>query len=80
MASIIKKTYQIRKYNNIDYETKKKIAVKKGKNGIVNNIDDDKNETKTNSLSFKSDRQKIYPINQKFKAGKKVIEEDETKS
>jgi hypothetical protein len=80
MASIIKKTYHIRKYDNIDYEMKKKIAVKKGKNGIVINIDDDKNEAKKNSLSFQSERQKIYPIKQKIKAGKKVIEEDETKS
>jgi hypothetical protein len=56
MASIIKKTYHIRKYENIEDEMKKKISVKSS-GGLA--IIDDENVTKP---QLGSDRQRIVPI------------------
>jgi hypothetical protein len=56
MASIIKKTYHIRKYENIEDEMKKKISVKSS-GGLA--IVDDENVTKP---QLRSDRQRIVPI------------------
>jgi len=75
LASIIKKTYHIRKYDNIDYEMKKKLAVKRGEERIVINIDD-KNDKNKNMQSIQSERQKIYPIPEIFKEGEVRIRDD----
>ena len=49
MSSIIKKTYHIRKYENIEDEMNKRLAGKKSR------IIDDENATKT-------ERNKIFPL------------------
>lgn len=72
MASIIKKTYHIRKYENIEDEMNKKLGVKNG--GIVINLDDE-NATKPNVLG--TDRQRIYPINENQKEGGEEEEEED---
>lgn len=75
LASIIKKTYHVRKYDNIDYEMKKKLAVKRSEERIVINIDD-KNDKNKNVHSIQSERQKIYPIPEIFKEGEVQIKDD----
>lgn len=75
LASIIKKTYHVRKYDNIDYEMKKKLAVKRSEERIVINIDD-KNDKNKNVQSIQSERQKIYPIPEIFKEGEVQIKDD----
>jgi hypothetical protein len=70
MASIIKKTYHIRKYENIEDEMKKKISVKSS-GGLA--IVDDENVTKP---QLGSDRQRIFPISDSQMEGGEEEEED----
>ena len=54
---------------------KKKLAVKRGEERIVINIDD-KNDKNKNVQSIQSERQKIYPIPEIFKEGEVQIKDD----
>ena len=74
MASIIKKTYHIRNYDNIEYEMKKKMSNNNGNGKIDINIDDG-NLTKRNG-SLGSDPRRIYPINETQKEGGEEEEEE----
>ena len=76
MASIIKKTYHIRKYDNIEDEMNKKLAVKSG-DGRQDVIDlDDENVTKPH-VQPGSNRQRIYPIIESQKEGGEEEEEED---
>ena len=72
MASIIKKTYHIRKYENIEEEMKKNTSTKK--EGIVINLDDENGDK---HYATGSDRQRIYPLNEVQKEGGEEEEEED---
>lgn len=79
MASIIKKTYHIRKYENIEDEMNKKMAIKNGEGGMVIKLDDE-NATKPNALPLGSERLRIYPIMEaQVEGGEEEEEEDRPK-
>lgn len=67
IASMIKKTYHIRKYENFEHEMKKKMAVKVGE-GIFMKFDDE-NGINKESITPKSDYNRIYPMTEIQKEG-----------
>ena len=74
MASIIKKTYHIRKYENIEDEMNKKQAVKNSE-GVIKL--DDENATKPN---LPSERLRIYPaMDAQVEGGEEEEEDDRPK-
>ena len=68
MSSIIKKTYHIRKYENIEDEMNKKLA--RGQGGALRNDDES---------SGRSERNKIYPVDTWNEGGEEEEDDDRPK-